>query len=56
MPTPLNDFVASVTSVKVVENWCVAEVAMAQAALGGICRVSLAGGGLSSSASASTPM
>ena len=43
------------TSVKVVE-FGVAELATDQAALGGSCRVSLAGGGLSISPMASTPM
>ena len=43
------------TSVKVVELG-VAELATDQAALGGSCRVSLAGGGLSNSPMASTPM
>jgi hypothetical protein len=43
------------TSVKVVEL-CVAELATDQAALGVSCRVSLAGGGLSNSPMASTPM
>ncbi|HEV7455230.1 MAG TPA: DUF1289 domain-containing protein [Roseococcus sp.] len=46
----------AVTSVNVVENGDVLEVATAQAALGGSCRVSLVGGGLSISPMASTPM
>jgi hypothetical protein len=45
-----------VASVNVVENVCGLEVATAQAALGGICRVSLVCGGLSISPMASTPM
>ncbi len=44
------------TSVKVVEKAGGLEVATDQAALGGSCRVSLAGGGLSISPMASTPM
>ncbi|CAH0279583.1 hypothetical protein ROS9278_03904 [Roseomonas sp. CECT 9278] len=48
--------VHTVTSVNVVENADGLEVATAQAALGGSCRVSLAGGGLSMSPMASTPM
>ena len=48
--------VAEVTSVNVVENVDGLEVATAQAALGGICRVSLVGDGLSISPMASTPM
>jgi hypothetical protein len=47
---------AVVASVNVVEFDCGLEVATAQAALGGSCRVSLAGGGLSISPMASTPM
>ena len=45
-----------VTSVNVVENAAGLEVATAQAALGGSCRVSLVGGGSSISPMASTPM
>jgi hypothetical protein len=44
------------TSVKVVENAAGLEVATAQEALGGSCRVSVVGGGLSISPVASTPM
>ena len=44
------------TSVKVVEKAGGLEVATDQAALGGSCRVSVAGGGLSISPIASTPM
>ena len=47
---------SSVASVNVVEFGCGLEVATAQAALGGSCRVSLGGGGLSISPMASTPM
>ena len=47
---------AQVTSVNVVEFADGLEVATAQADLGGSCRVSLVGAGLSISAIASTPM
>lgn len=47
---------AMVTSVNVAENADGLEVATAQAALGGSCRVSLVGDGLSISPMASTPM
>jgi hypothetical protein len=47
---------SKVASVNVVENVCGLEVATAQAALGGICGVSLVCGGLSISPMASTPM
>ena len=46
----------AVTSVNVVEIVDGLEVATAQAVLGGSCRVSLVGGGLSISPMASTPM
>ena len=47
---------AAVVSVNVVENADGLEVATAQAALVGSCRVSLVDGGLGISAMASTPM